>query len=154
LYCRELNSTHRTHIPVIVTAITRQCCKTNNPYVYDPEHVTHMQFIVRLALRYSGLLRREEITTSHSTSVRNYHYSLRNNPEERSSHLLRGGSLKSRTLYPVAEGTHFKFNCRIRCSKQKTNRKQHVFRSTVCFTILSLFVSGLKSFDLTEAILQ
>jgi len=29
------------------------------------------------------------------TSVRNYHYSLRNNPEERSSHLLRGGKLKS-----------------------------------------------------------
>jgi len=26
------------------------------------------------------------------TSVMNYHYSLRNNPEERSSHLLRGGS--------------------------------------------------------------
>jgi hypothetical protein len=31
------------------------------------------------------------------TSVRNYHYSLRNNPEERSPRLLRGGSLKSRT---------------------------------------------------------
>ena len=31
------------------------------------------------------------------TSVRNYHYSLRNNPEERSSKLLRDGSLKSRT---------------------------------------------------------
>ena len=30
------------------------------------------------------------------TSVRNYHYLLRNNPEERSSKLLRGGSLKSR----------------------------------------------------------
>jgi hypothetical protein len=29
------------------------------------------------------------------TSVRNYHYSLSNNPEDRSSHLLRGGSLKS-----------------------------------------------------------
>ena len=29
------------------------------------------------------------------TSVRNYHYSLRNNPEDRSSHLLRGGNLKS-----------------------------------------------------------
>jgi len=28
------------------------------------------------------------------TSAKNYHYSLRNNPEERSSHLLRGGSLK------------------------------------------------------------
>ena len=31
------------------------------------------------------------------TSVRNYHYSLHNNPEERSSPLLRAGSLKSRT---------------------------------------------------------
>ena len=30
-------------------------------------------------------------------SVRNYHYSLRNNPEDRSSQLLRGGSLKSHT---------------------------------------------------------
>jgi len=28
------------------------------------------------------------------TSVRNYHYSLRNNPEESSSHLLRCGSLQ------------------------------------------------------------
>jgi len=31
------------------------------------------------------------------TSVRNYHYSLRNDPEERGSRLLRGGSLKSAT---------------------------------------------------------
>ena len=30
------------------------------------------------------------------TSVRNYHYSPCNDPEERSSQLLRGGSLKSR----------------------------------------------------------
>jgi hypothetical protein len=30
------------------------------------------------------------------TSVRNYHHSLRNDPEERSSQLCRGGSLKSR----------------------------------------------------------
>jgi len=30
------------------------------------------------------------------TSVRKYHYVLRNNQEEHSSHLLRGGSLKSR----------------------------------------------------------
>ena len=29
-------------------------------------------------------------------SKRNCHYSLHNNPEERSSHLLRDGSLKSR----------------------------------------------------------
>ena len=32
------------------------------------------------------------------TSVRNYHYSLSNSPEERCSHLLRGGSLKSRKM--------------------------------------------------------
>ena len=32
------------------------------------------------------------------TSVRNYHYSLHNNPEERSSHVLRGGNLKSRKI--------------------------------------------------------
>ena len=34
-------------------------------------------------------------TASPETSVRNYHYSLRNDPEESSSHLLRGGRLKS-----------------------------------------------------------
>jgi len=32
------------------------------------------------------------------TSVRNYHYPLRNDTEERSSRLLRGGSLKSRMV--------------------------------------------------------
>jgi len=32
------------------------------------------------------------------TSVRNYHYWLRNCPEERGSHLLHSGSLKSRNL--------------------------------------------------------
>jgi len=32
------------------------------------------------------------------TSGINYHYSLRNNPEERSSQPRRGGSLKSRNL--------------------------------------------------------
>jgi hypothetical protein len=35
------------------------------------------------------------------TSVRNYHYSLRNSPEERSSHLLRSGSLKARKFFFV-----------------------------------------------------
>jgi len=33
------------------------------------------------------------------TSVRNYHYSVRNNPEDHSSHLRRGGSLK--TLHKI-----------------------------------------------------
>jgi len=32
------------------------------------------------------------------TSAINYHYSLRNKPEQRSSHLLRSGNLKSRKL--------------------------------------------------------
>jgi hypothetical protein len=40
-----------------------------------------------------------EPTGSSETSVRNYHYSLRNSPQERSSHLLRGGSLKSRKTF-------------------------------------------------------
>ena len=31
---------------------------------------------------------------SSETSASDYHYSLRNNPEQRSSHLLRGGNLK------------------------------------------------------------
>jgi len=35
------------------------------------------------------------------TSVMNYHHSLRNNPDGRSSHLLRGGSLKSPTIYNI-----------------------------------------------------
>jgi len=39
-------------------------------------------------------------TDCSETSVRNYHYSLRNNPEERSSYLLRGGSLNSR-VFPL-----------------------------------------------------
>jgi hypothetical protein len=34
-------------------------------------------------------------------SVRNYHYSLRNNPEEGNSELLRGGSLKSYIIYII-----------------------------------------------------
>ena len=38
------------------------------------------------------------------TSVRNYHYSVSNNPEERSSHLLRGGGLKSLKYYCVCFG--------------------------------------------------
>ena len=31
------------------------------------------------------------------TSLKNYHYTLRNSPEERSSYLFRGGSLKTGT---------------------------------------------------------
>jgi len=33
------------------------------------------------------------------TSVKNCHYTLRKNPEQRRSHLLCGGNLKSRTIH-------------------------------------------------------
>jgi hypothetical protein len=51
------------------------------------------------------------------TSERNYHYTLRNNPEEHSSHLLRGGSLKSLLISPLkyfysTEATKCSINCR------------------------------------------
>jgi len=35
--------------------------------------------------------------------VRNYNYSLRNNPEQRGSRLFRGRRLKSRTVYFIAQ---------------------------------------------------
>jgi hypothetical protein len=43
-----------------------------------------------------------------ATSVMNYHYTLSNTPEERRSHLLRGGSLKPRTacFYSLWNSTH------------------------------------------------
>jgi hypothetical protein len=42
------------------------------------------------------------------TSKRNCYYSLRNNPEERSSHLLRGGSLTSYIVSFCLKGTRLK----------------------------------------------
>jgi len=45
-----------------------------------------------------------EPTDCPETSVRNYHYSLRNKPEGRSSHQLCSDSLKSRTF--SEEGVH------------------------------------------------
>jgi hypothetical protein len=43
------------------------------------------------------------------TSVRNYHYSLCNNVEEQSSHLLRGGRLKSCMFQNVHKNFKAKF---------------------------------------------
>jgi hypothetical protein len=45
--------------------------------------------------RFNSLLLKMGPIGCPETSVRNHHYSLRNNPKERSSHLLRDGSLKS-----------------------------------------------------------
>jgi hypothetical protein len=47
---------------------------------------------------YSGALRMGPIRCP-ETLVRNYHYSLRNNPEERTTQLLLPGSLKSRPIF-------------------------------------------------------
>jgi len=45
-------------------------------------------------------LRKEPIGCP-ETSLRNYHYSLRNKTEERSSQFIRGGSLKSRIVFKL-----------------------------------------------------
>ena len=66
--------------------------------------------------------------------VRHYHYSLCNNSEERSSHILRGRSLKSRLFSVVCFGVHFQLLCRFRVIT--------VTLKTVCI----LIKSGLGSF--------
>ena len=65
-------------------------------------------------------------------SVRNYYHSLRDNPEERSSHLLLGGSLKScKNLAP--------FKCEYWSSKvtemQDETSESFVFLSSSCFSL-------------------
>jgi len=49
------------------------------------------------------------------TSVRDCHHSLRNNPEERSSHLLRGGSLKSCVAWRWPRPVETCFLCNVSC---------------------------------------
>jgi hypothetical protein len=58
--------------------------------------LTHLQGSVNPRRERSWPLKMEPISCP-ETSVRNYHYTLRYNPEERRSQLLRGGSLKSQT---------------------------------------------------------
>ena len=74
------------------------------PSLKNYRSLYHKLLLIR-ELRSSGLLRSEywyfrtdvsgQTTACPETSVRNYHYSLRNNPEGRNSHLLPCGSLKS-----------------------------------------------------------
>jgi hypothetical protein len=64
-----------------------------NVFVNVASSVANLKFLEdNLLIPSSGV---KNPTRSPETSVRNYHYSLRNNPDESSSHLLRGGSLKS-----------------------------------------------------------
>jgi len=65
--------------------------------------IPHLPFMTTYRSQYSWSLKMGPIRCPIS-SVRNYHYTLRNNPEERSSHPLRGGSLKSRKrLFPCPD---------------------------------------------------
>jgi hypothetical protein len=69
-------------------------------------------FLGNLSVPFSGLTMRMGPIACSETSVTYYQYSLRNNPEERSSQLLRGGSLKSRkehSLYRVARDLFVKW---------------------------------------------
>jgi hypothetical protein len=62
------------------------------------------------------------------TSVINYHYSLRNSPEERSYHLQRGGSLKSRMI------TSF-FKTRAKCFLLERKRSWTKLAGEYCWAI-------------------
>jgi hypothetical protein len=64
---------------------------------------------------------------SPETSVRFDHYTLRNSPEERSSHLLCGGSLKSSVIktFPVLFGK-MNFHCRVHRSQPLVSILRHV----------------------------
>jgi len=55
-------------------------------------------FQYNLSVTSSGVKVPRDHGTGTASSLRNYHHSLRNNPEEGRSHLLFGGSLKSRTV--------------------------------------------------------
>jgi len=70
------------------------------------------------------------------TSIRNYHYSLRNNPEEHRFHLLRGGSLQSQNREVVPAMVHYAYdnlNFRtlffISYSRKETFRKLGILQS-------------------------
>jgi len=68
-----------------------------NVFVHVASSVGNLKFLEdNLLIPSSGV---KNPKRSPETSVKNYHYSLRNNPDESSSHLLRGGSLKSRLKF-------------------------------------------------------
>jgi hypothetical protein len=67
-------------------------------------------FLSRVSMRNGGLtglyLLKNCALLAYYTASRNYHYSLSSNLEERSSQVLRGGSLKSRiVLYILSRNT-------------------------------------------------
>jgi hypothetical protein len=68
------------------------------------------------------------------TSVRNYHYSLSNGPEERNSQLLRGGSLKSRKFLVVVGAREAKSpSTESPVWKSRENKQLHLSAFSSCF---------------------
>jgi hypothetical protein len=94
-----------------------------------------------------------ELTSSPEISVRNYHYSLRNNPEERSSYLLSGESLRSPIMRVSlrslsSECCHLFLLCCIICSMLN-----YRFGLSVYLTQTSLIANRLSA-QLTKVDLQ
>jgi hypothetical protein len=70
-----------------------------------------------------GFLTSEDGTDRLSRNVvKYYHYSLRNNPQQRSYHLLRGGSLKSRMQYFAGKKRKFS-SCKAKRGFKQTHAK-------------------------------
>ena len=99
-----LNSTHNAHR----FWSCRIKCSVISKYVRTALFWTNTQKVVVIPYRRFGTTYRSHLYHMKmgqigcvETSVRNCHYSLRNSLEERSSELLRGGSLKPPTNVPV-----------------------------------------------------
>jgi len=91
---RKLASIFRT---ALFWAITQQvvqipCRRFGTNYLVPPSRVKNLVLTLE-----GGTIRCPE------TSVRNCHYSLRNGPEERISHQLNGGGLKTRRSLVLSE---------------------------------------------------
>ena len=79
-------------------------------------------------------------TSCPETSVRNYHLSLRNNPEERSSQLLHGGSLQSRNVnlcwhnQMVRSALFLDFTQRVLivCYRRFETNYRYLFQGSIC----------------------
>ena len=89
------------------------------------------------------------------TSARTYHRALRNNPEQRNSHLLRGGSLKSRKiiLLPYKCGPIFFFTGHHDYSRLRQDPAQRTtdqFEDLKCLmTIANCWICGSENWTNT-----
>jgi hypothetical protein len=135
----------------------RLCCLIQSIYLLTLP-LTRTSALYALVI--SGLSPRDSTTNAPSTmkmdpldcletSVRNYHNSLHNNTEERSSHALRGGSLKrtgsvtARLVRWCVQTQSFVLPCvkwkkALSIRKKRLNRSGHVEKSRLCLSLLVL----------------